>query len=453
MAGIGVPDSETGSEDDGRPGVGGTLATPEVELEVKVGASLTLPGTLGVTELTEPGPVERPENGNSLELDGTEEGAAVVLATVPPVPMGEEGGVIGTVGIPEDKPPDVLLYGAEVTVMVPGILVPVDVREAGALGTAGGEVVENSPLDAELTVTLVPVTVPNGADGDDPFVSGYGTELLKPPLGNGPPVPETGVDVIGVTAGVGVGVANVTFGTEKVYVDVPGSVESQLLGMGMIPGPDSEGLGYVVVVPVPDVAKVSLAPGAVPVGPVATVAFDNGYGAVYPVVPAEEAVGIGRPVSSPDETGVPDGRGTAVELSALVAENPDMVPEPAVPLPPVAVELAKGYGALEALGVSSVIPPLVSPVPDGVKTVSLAADGLVMFAAEAVPVYGLLGLKLPAVPLGAGWVEFETGNGGIDDVSADDDGAPVPPGVVTVAAETGKVEFGIGNGAEAEPVV
>ena len=118
-----------------------------------------------------------------------------------------------------------------------------------AVGTTGEAVMEISPVDAELTVTPVPVAVPKGADGDDPFVRGYGTEILKSPLGNVPPVPNTEVDVIGVTAaGVGVGVANVIFGTENVYVDVPGSVESQLLGMGMIPGPEAEGLGYDVVV-------------------------------------------------------------------------------------------------------------------------------------------------------------------------------------------------------------
>ncbi|KAB5559900.1 hypothetical protein GE09DRAFT_1220569 [Coniochaeta sp. 2T2.1] len=152
MTGVGALDSETGSEDDGKPGVDGRLGTPEAEAKVKVGASLTLPGTLGVPELTGPGPVLRPESGNSLELElvygygtelplltGTEEGAAVVPGTVPPVPMGEEVGAVDTVGIPEDKPPDVLLYGAEVTVMVPGILVPADVREAGGMLNGGGD--------------------------------------------------------------------------------------------------------------------------------------------------------------------------------------------------------------------------------------------------------------------------------------------------------------------------
>ena len=93
----------------------------------------------------------------------------------------------------------------------------------------------------------------------------------------------------------------------------------------------------------PDVANVSLAPSAVPVGPVATVAFERGYGAVYPVVSLGDAVGVGEPEIPPEEVaGVAFGVGTAMELRALVAEKPDVVPEPALPLAPVTVELAKG---------------------------------------------------------------------------------------------------------------
>ena len=70
MAGVGVPDSETGSENDWKAGVDGTLETPPgIEMEVKAGVSLMLPGTLGAPELTGPGPVLRPENGDSLEVE------------------------------------------------------------------------------------------------------------------------------------------------------------------------------------------------------------------------------------------------------------------------------------------------------------------------------------------------------------------------------------------------
>jgi hypothetical protein len=77
-----------------------------------------------------------------------------------------------------------------------------------------------------------------------------------------------------------------------------------------------------------------------------------------------------------------------------------------------------------------------------------------MFTTGAVPVYWLLALAVPTVPLESGSVVFESGKGGNEDVSGDEDddeiGAPVPPGDVALAADVGTVEFGIGNGGDTE---
>jgi len=90
-------------------------------------------------------------------------------------------------------------------------------------------------------------------------------------------------------------------------------------------------------------------------------------------------------------------------------------------------------------------------------TVPLAALAAVMFTADAVPVYWLLEMVLSAVPLGSGELELESGNGGAEDVSGDEDdektGAPVPPGDVTLAPDIGTVGFGIGNGGDTGPDV
>lgn len=95
-----------------------------------------------------------------------------------------------------------------------------------------------------------------------------------------------------------------------------------------------------------------------------------------------------------------------------------------------------------------VAPPLGTPVPEGVITVALDAPGVVAFAAGAVPVYWLP-LGLPAVPLESGCVVLESGNGGDEDDSGEEDdeymGVPVTPGDVTLAADIGTVEFGRGG--------
>ena len=89
--------------------------------------------------------------------------------------------------------------------------------------------------------------------------------------------------------------------------------------------------------------------------------------------------------------------------------------------------------------------------------VPLAALAAVMFPAGAVPVYWLLEIVLSAVPLESGKLELESGNGGDEDISGDDDdeeiGPPVPPGDVTLAPDIGNVEFGIGNGGDTGPDV
>lgn len=98
-------------------------------------------------------------------------------------------------------------------------------------------------------------------------------------------------------------------------------------------------------------------------------------------------------------------------------------------------------------------------VPDGLKTVSLAELGVVTLAADAVPVYWLLGLIPPVVPLESGIVELDKGNGGDEDVSGEEDddkiGVTVPTEAVALPAETGAVEFETGYGgdtvAEVEP--
>jgi hypothetical protein len=89
-----------------------------------------------------------------------------------------------------------------------------------------------------------------------------------------------------------------------------------------------------------------------------------------------------------------------------------------------------------------------------VKIVSLAAVGEELFATDVVPLSILLGTTLPAVPLEIGRVEFDSGYGGFDVDSGDEDEeenkVSVLPGDVPLAAETGIVEFGIGNGGEPE---
>lgn len=89
---------------------------------------------------------------------------------------------------------------------------------------------------------------------------------------------------------------------------------------------------------------------------------------------------------------------------------------------------------------------------EGVITVPLAPLGVVTFATDSVALYGLLELALPAVPLEIGSVELDSGNGGNEDVSGDEDdtelGDPVTAGEVTLAADIGTVELGTGNGGD-----
>jgi hypothetical protein len=99
-----------------------------------------------------------------------------------------------------------------------------------------------------------------------------------------------------------------------------------------------------VVDSLPDIGNVSLDPGDVPVGPVIALEFVNGYGAgTDPDVSADDGVALGDPDSSLDEAlALAVGEGTTVEFCGLVTDNPDIVPEPAVTLGPVAVEFDNG---------------------------------------------------------------------------------------------------------------
>jgi hypothetical protein len=97
---------------------------------------------------------------------------------------------------------------------------------------------------------------------------------------------------------------------------------------------------------VPDMTEASLDPGPVPVGPVAAVEFARGYGAVP-----------GSDVDSDDGLALDDADRSLTEALALpvygrlVIEAPAAVPDPIVPLGPVAVELDNGNGAPEKPGV------------------------------------------------------------------------------------------------------
>jgi hypothetical protein len=59
------------------------------------------------------------------------------------------------------------------------------------------------------------------------------------------------------------------------------------------------------------------------------------------------------------------------------------------------------------------------------------------------------------VPGGSGKLKFDSGNGGSDDISGNEEevGLPVTLGDVKPAGETGTVEFEIVNGAETGPDV
>lgn len=92
--------------------------------------------------------------------------------------------------------------------------------------------------------------------------------------------------------------------------------------------------------PVPDMGAVSLEPGEVPVGPVTAVELANGYGAV-PEASVDDSDALCDGVSSADE-GLPLPNGTTVPFGAFVTDTADIVPEPATPLVPVAVELDRG---------------------------------------------------------------------------------------------------------------
>lgn len=91
-------------------------------------------------------------------------------------------------------------------------------------------------------------------------------------------------------------------------------------------------------------------------------------------------------------------------------------------------------------------------VPDGLKTVPLAELGVVALSADVVPVYWLLGLVPPAMPLERGIVELDNGNGGAEDVSGDEDGdkigVTVPTEAVALPPDTGTVEFEFGYGGD-----
>lgn len=105
---------------------------------------------------------------------------------------------------------------------------------------------------------------------------------------------------------------------------------------------------------------------------------------------------------------------------------------------------------MEEPGLGEVGTALETPVPDGVNTVPVVTLGTVMFAIEAVPVYSLLAVMVPAVPLDIDRVEFASGNGGNDEDSGDDDDVEMGFLVVPLAAEKSVVEFVTGKGGDSE---